>query len=194
MEAKYLMSVNETRELDANMFKNEVCFVGRSNVGKSSIINAVTGIKNLCFTSKKPGKTVSINFFDVKYKVSKFTMVDLPGYGYAKQDNETMLNWRRLMNKYFKMERDVKCIYMLIDSRRGITDVDKEAMDFLLATGNTCSIIMTKSDKLKKDELDIIYKEVKSGFEGVCKGIYLTSAKERIGVDDLRRSITEVLS
>jgi GTP-binding protein len=194
MEAKYLISVNETRELDANMFKSEVCFVGRSNVGKSSIINAVTGIKNLCFTSKKPGKTVSINFFDVKYKVNKFTMVDLPGYGYAKQDNETMLNWRRLMNKYFKMERDVRCIYMLIDSRRGIMDVDKEAMDFLLSTGNTCSIIMTKSDKLKKDELDAVYKEVKSGFEGVCKGIYITSAKERLGVDDIRRSIVDVLS
>lgn len=126
----------------------EFCFCGRSNVGKSSLINRVLGRKSIARVSSKPGKTVTVNF----YRVDGIRLVDLPGYGYAKVPFSEKSRWAELMEGYFRSGRNIKMAFQLIDMRHPATDFDISMLDFLKQTGIPYTVVLTKSDKLNKSE------------------------------------------
>lgn len=128
----------------------EVCFCGRSNVGKSSLINKILNRKSIARVSSKPGKTVTINF----YKVDNMRLVDLPGYGYAKVNFSERERWSELMEGYFKSDRDIRMAFQLIDMRHPATDFDLSMLDFLSQMGIPFTVVLTKSDKLNKSETE----------------------------------------
>lgn len=128
----------------------EICFCGRSNVGKSSLINKILGRKSIARVSSKPGKTITINF----YKVDKLRLVDLPGYGYAKVNYAEKERWSELMEGYFKSDRNIKMAFQLIDMRHPATDFDLSMLDFLSQMGIPYTVVLTKSDKLNKAETE----------------------------------------
>ena len=129
----------------------EICFSGRSNVGKSSLINKVLNRKSIARVSSTPGKTVTINF----YKLPEFRLVDLPGYGYAKVADRERERWAELMEGYFRTDRNIKLCLQLVDMRREPTEDDYLMMDFLKESGIPFVVVATKSDKLNRTE----YKE-----------------------------------
>lgn len=128
----------------------EICFCGRSNVGKSSLINKILNRKSIARVSSKPGKTVTINF----YKVDNIRLVDLPGYGYAKVNFSERERWSELMEGYFKSERDIRMAFQLIDMRHPATDFDISMLDFLSQMGIPYTVVLTKADKLNKTETE----------------------------------------
>ncbi|MBQ6825416.1 MAG: YihA family ribosome biogenesis GTP-binding protein [Clostridia bacterium] len=128
----------------------EICFSGRSNVGKSSLINKILGRKAIARVSSKPGKTVTINF----YKLDGLRLVDLPGYGYAKVAYSEKERWADLMETYFGSGRNIKRVFQLIDMRHPATDFDLSMLDYLAQMGIPFSVILTKADKLNKTETE----------------------------------------
>lgn len=128
--------------------KMEIAFAGRSNVGKSSMLNKVLNRKNLARVSSVPGKTVTINFFEC----DGVKLVDLPGYGYAKVNFNEKKRWADLMEGYFKSDRNIRLVVQLTDMRHPVTKDDLDMMRFLQAVGYPFIVVMTKSDKLNKTE------------------------------------------
>ena len=124
----------------------EIAFAGRSNVGKSSLLNKLFGRKNLARVSSVPGKTITINF----YQVDDYNFVDLPGYGYAKVAKTEKDRWAEMMEGYFNSDRNIKLVVQLVDMRHPPTKDDIMMMEFLQATGYEFIVVMTKADKLKK--------------------------------------------
>ena len=165
----------------------EICFCGRSNVGKSSLINRVLGRKSIARVSSKPGKTVTINF----YRVGDFRLVDLPGYGYAKVPFSEKSRWEELMESYFRSGRNIKMAFQLIDMRHPATEFDISMLDFMSQMGIPYTVILTKSDKLNKTEtenrLSLIHEELGEYADGVQ--IIPFSAQNNDGVESLRAVI-----
>ncbi len=126
----------------------EIAFAGRSNVGKSSLLNKLFMRKNLARVSSVPGKTITINF----YGVDSVNFVDLPGYGYAKVSHSEKQRWAKMMEGYFNSDRNIKLVVQLVDMRHPPTVDDIMMMDFLESTGIDFVVVMTKSDKLNKSE------------------------------------------
>ena len=124
----------------------EIAFAGRSNVGKSSMLNKLFNRKNLARVSSVPGKTITINF----YQVDEYNFVDLPGYGYAKVAKTEKDRWAEMMEGYFNSDRNIKLVVQLVDMRHPPTKDDIMMMEFLQATGYEFIVVMTKADKLKK--------------------------------------------
>ena len=124
----------------------EIAFAGRSNVGKSSLLNKLFGRKNLARVSSVPGKTITINF----YQVDEYNFVDLPGYGYAKVAKTEKDRWAEMMGGYFNSDRNIKLVVQLVDMRHPPTKDDLMMMEFLQSTGYEFIVVMTKADKLKK--------------------------------------------
>ncbi len=124
----------------------EIAFAGRSNVGKSSLLNKLFGRKNLARVSSVPGKTITINF----YQVEDVNFVDLPGYGYAKVAKTEKQRWAEMMEGYFNSDRNIKLVVQLVDMRHPPTKDDMMMMEFLQSSGYDFIVVMTKSDKLKK--------------------------------------------
>lgn len=170
----------------------EICFCGRSNVGKSSLINKILNRKSIARVSSKPGKTVTINF----YKVDNVRLVDLPGYGYAKVNFSERERWSELMEGYFKSGRDIRMVFQLIDMRHPVTDFDISMLDFLSQMGLPFTVILTKSDKLNKTEtaqrLELIKQELKNFGEDVT--IIPFSIQNNADAEILRQIIIEVNS
>jgi len=165
----------------------EFCFSGRSNVGKSSLINKLVNRKSLARVGGKPGKTVTVNF----YNVDGVYIVDLPGFGYAKVSASERERWEDLMEGYFKSGRNIKMVFCLVDMRHPATDFDISMMDFLKIMGIPYCVVLTKSDKLNKTEystrLSLIKEELSSYGEGV--DIIPFSAQTGEGVQKLRTII-----
>jgi len=128
----------------------EIAFAGRSNVGKSSLVNALTGRKTLAKASNTPGRTREINFFRL---AEKLMLVDLPGYGYAKAPKKDVARWTRLVKDYLSGRPNLRRVCLMIDSRHGIKTVDQEIMSALDSSAVNYQIILTKSDKIKPAEL-----------------------------------------
>lgn len=168
----------------------EICFSGRSNVGKSSLINKVLNRKSIARVSSKPGKTVTINF----YKVDKVRLVDLPGYGYAKVPFKEKDRWSDLMEGYFGSGRNIKMVFQLIDMRHPATDFDISMLDYMSQMGIDYTVVLTKSDKLNKTEtenrLNLIKEELGEFAENV--EIIPFSALKGQGAERLREIITEL--
>lgn len=135
----------------------EIAFAGRSNVGKSSLLNRLFNRKSLARVSSVPGKTVTINFYDC----DGIKMVDLPGYGYAKVSHDEKLRWSELMESYFKSGRNIKLVVQLTDMRHSVTPQDIDMMRFLKANEYPFIVVMTKCDKLNKTEYARRMQEIK---------------------------------
>ncbi len=162
----------------------EICFSGKSNVGKSSLINRLLGRKNLARVSTKPGKTVTINF----YKLDALRLVDLPGYGYAKVPFAEKDRWSDLMEGYFKSGRNIKNVFQLIDMRHKPSEFDITMLEFLKAMGIPCSVILTKSDKLNRSEFLSQLESITGIVNEIlpdCK-IFTFSSLNGQGVEELR--------
>lgn len=126
----------------------EVAFSGRSNVGKSSLINKILNRKNLARVSSQPGKTITINFF----RGDGVKLVDLPGYGYAKRSKSEQERWGRMINGYFTSDRDIRLVVQLVDMRHAPSKDDMQMLEFLMQTNTPFIVALTKSDKLNKTE------------------------------------------
>ncbi len=164
----------------------EIAFVGRSNVGKSSLINALTNRNALARTSHTPGRTQQLNFFNLG---DKFLLVDMPGYGYAKVSKEMKRNWKKLINTYLKGRASLRCVFVLVDSRHGLKDVDKEIMEMLDIAAVPYRIVLTKIDKQKKEEADKIRIKIETELKkhaAAFPTIYETSSERKIGLEELR--------
>lgn len=158
MAGQYLVTIGDISNI-AQVVKGEylngdntprVAFVGRSNVGKSSLINALLAEKKLAYVSKQPGKTKGIHFF--RWTEHKIIVADLPGYGFAKTSKDERDRWNRFIEKYLKSDERLIRVYVLIDSRRGFMPIDIEAIQFLAKVGMEVGFVFTKVDQLKNQK------------------------------------------
>lgn len=168
----------------------EVCFSGRSNVGKSSLINKILNRKALARVSTKPGKTVTINFYRIDNKIR---LVDLPGYGYAKVPFSEKNRWSELMEGYFNSGRNIKMVFQLVDMRHPATDFDISMLDFLSQMNIPYTVILTKSDKLNKTEYNERISLINSELQGYIDNVRVIpfSAKSGEGTEEIRSIIEE---
>lgn len=147
-EAKLIISAADPKQFPPTMHK-EVVMVGKSNVGKSSLINALTNRKRLAYVGQRPGKTRLINFYHLN---DALMLVDVPGYGYANRSHQEQLEYAKLMDAYFE-KRDIDLMLVLIDIRRGLTDDDKMMLDFAEYHNIPVAIILAKADKLSRNKM-----------------------------------------
>lgn len=168
----------------------EVCFSGRSNVGKSSLLNKLLGRKALARVSAKPGKTVTVNFF----RLENLRLCDLPGYGYARVAQSEKLRWAELMEYYFQSGRDIRLVVQLIDMRHPPTADDLDMLRFLLAAAYPILVALTKSDKLNKTERAAREEALRTelGFLPDSVRIVPFSAQNGEGVEALRAALEAV--
>lgn len=173
----------------------EVAFAGRSNVGKSSLLNALTGRNGLARTSNTPGRTQELNFFDVGEPIT-FRLVDMPGYGFAKAPKDIVKKWRFLVNDYLRGRQALKRTLVLIDSRHGIKDVDREIMDMLDKAAVSYRLVLTKADKIKASELEAVAlatAEEARKRPAAHPEILQTSSEKGMGIAELRAAVIEAI-
>jgi GTP-binding protein len=169
----------------------EIAFAGRSNVGKSSLINALTGRTSLARVSVTPGRTRELNFF-VLGKDGEFYLVDMPGYGYARAAKAQVKGWTRLIADYLRGRRELKRVFVLIDARHGIKENDKETMKLLDEAAVSYQVVLTKADKPKASELAAIQEKVAAELAkhpAAYPQILTTSARFGSGIPELRAAI-----
>jgi GTP-binding protein len=173
----------------------EVAFAGRSNVGKSSLLNALTNRNGLARTSNTPGRTQELNFFDVGDPLL-FRLVDMPGYGYARAPKDMVRQWRFLVNDYLRGRAVLKRALLLIDSRHGVKDVDREVMEMLDAAAVSYRLVLTKADKVKASELaEVIASTATEARKrpAAHPEIIATSAEKGMGLPELRAAVLEAV-
>ncbi|NNU79816.1 YihA family ribosome biogenesis GTP-binding protein [Halovulum dunhuangense] len=166
----------------------EICFAGRSNVGKSSLINALTGRKALARASNTPGRTQEINYFTL----GPLYLVDLPGYGYAEAPVAVVEKWQRLLKAYLAGRATLRRAFLLIDARHGIKKVDEEIMDLLDASAVTYQVVLTKADKPLQKDLDKVIEQVRGALSkhpAAYPELVLTSSEKGTGLATLRAII-----
>lgn len=167
----------------------EVCFAGRSNVGKSSLINALTGRRALARTSNTPGRTQEINFFTLS---DNHYLVDLPGYGFAKAPVATVEKWQRLLKSYLAGRATLRRAFVLIDARHGIKPVDNDILALLDTSAVTFQVVLTKADKVKAKDREKVMEQVRAALAkhpAAFPEIVLTSSETGDGIDTLRAII-----
>ena len=172
----------------------EIAFSGRSNVGKSSLINALTGVNGLARASNTPGRTRELNFFDVN---SQLTLVDMPGYGYAKAPKHEVKVWQAVLRGYLRGRPGLTRAFVLIDSRHGILKADEEMFDLLDEAAVTYQAVLTKSDKIKPAELEKMRETVAAAVKkhpAAFPEIHATSSEKGGGIPELRAEIAGLLS
>ena len=167
----------------------EVCFAGRSNVGKSSLINALTGRKNLARASSTPGRTQEINFFTLG---EERYLVDLPGYGYAEAPVAVVAKWQALLKQYLAGRQTLRRAFVLIDTRHGVKDVDEEILTLLDKSAVTFQVVMTKADKVNAATREANIAQVQAALKkhpAAYPEIVLTSSEKGEGIESLRAII-----
>ena len=174
----------------------EVAFAGRSNVGKSSLLNKLVNRTGLARTSNTPGRTQELNFFDVGAPL-RFRLVDMPGYGFAKAPKEVVRKWRHLVNDYLRGRAVLKRALLLVDSRHGLKEVDLEVMKMLDEAAVSYRLVLTKADKVKASELAAV--EAATTAEArkhpaAHPEIIATSSEGGMGMDRLRRAVLEAVT
>ncbi|MCR5630931.1 MAG: ribosome biogenesis GTP-binding protein YihA/YsxC [Atopobiaceae bacterium] len=165
----------------------EVSFVGRSNVGKSSLLNRLLGRKQLARVSSVPGKTANINFFDV----DGVKFVDLPGYGYAKVSHTEKQRWTDLIGGYFEQERSFNLVISLVDIRHEAQKLDLQMVNFLTEAELPFVVALTKADKITRNKQSQAAAALRSSFGLAQEQIIITSSETGLGIDELRRRIED---
>jgi len=169
----------------------EIAFAGRSNVGKSSLLNALTGRKSIARTSVTPGRTQELNFFEVGDPTA-LRLVDMPGYGFAKAPLRVVEEWRRLIRDYLRGRQVLKRTLLLIDTRHGVKPVDAEMMKMLDEAAVSYRIVLTKSDKVKASDLAATLASVEAEarkHSAAFPVIHVTSSEYKIGIEELRAAV-----
>lgn len=171
----------------------EIAFAGRSNVGKSSLINALLNRKKLARTSSQPGKTQTINFYNVN---KEFFLVDLPGYGFAKVSRTEQERWGKMINRYLQESSALRAVFLLVDIRHEPKKSDKEMLDWIKAGGIRPIVIATKADKLKRSQLPKQLKLIREGL-GISKDevpVFAFSSETKQGRSEILEIISELTS
>jgi GTP-binding protein len=169
----------------------EIAFAGRSNVGKSSLINALTGRKTLARVSVTPGRTRELNFFTLGHQ-DELVLVDMPGYGYAKAPKSAVKGWTRLIGDYLKGRRELKRVFLLIDARHGIKPNDRETMTLMDEAAVSYQAVLTKADKPKASELAAVIAKVGAELAkhpAAYPQVLVTSARTGMGIPELRAAV-----
>ena len=186
----FLLSVAQIKQLPATDLP-EVAFVGRSNVGKSTLINGLTNQKQLARTSNTPGRTQQINLFNLG---NRLMLADLPGYGYAKAPKPTVESWHRLIQTYLKGRPTLRIVCVLIDARHGLKDVDHDYMKFLADAAVAYRVILTKADLVKQGQLASLLQDLKTALRhkiGAHPDPIVTSTKDKSGIAELRAALVD---
>jgi GTP-binding protein len=171
----------------------EIAFAGRSNVGKSSLINALTNRNSLARISRTPGRTQQINFFDL---AGRMVLVDLPGHGYAKVGRAVVKEWSKLIAAYLKGRPNLVRLLLLIDSRVGFKEPDLKLMELLDEVALSYQVVMTKADEMKPEELEIARARLAIQLErrpAAHPEIIITSSRSKAGIDQLRAELTALI-
>ncbi|WP_390583930.1 ribosome biogenesis GTP-binding protein YihA/YsxC [Erythrobacter sp. MTPC3] len=171
----------------------EIAFCGRSNVGKSSLLNALTGRKSIARASVTPGRTQELNFFEVGDPL-QFRLVDMPGYGFAKAPVSVVDKWKKLVRSYLRGRPVLARNLVLVDSRHGLKDVDREMMKMLDEAAVGYRIVLTKTDKIKASHLDKVANQVAEEAKkhvAAYPELHLTSAEKGMGIDALRAALVQ---
>jgi GTP-binding protein len=187
-QVAFVDSVYDLRKLPEQLIP-EIAFAGRSNVGKSSLINKLVNRKNLVKTSSKPGKTESLNFFKVE---GGMYLVDLPGYGFAKKDQKTRDAWQDLISGYILSRTALSCVVVIIDLRHELKQLDREMIDWLADNGKPYLLVYTKADKLSNNEQAKQAAALDAALNIRSAERLLFSAQTGQGCEELRRRLAEL--
>ena len=190
---RFLMGVASMRQLPAP-FEAEIAFAGRSNVGKSSLINALFNRRDVARTSNTPGRTRELNYFVLGD--GRMALVDMPGYGYAKASRAMVKKWQALVRDYLRGRPTLKRVFILVDARHGIKPQDREAMKLLDETAVNYQVVLTKADKARKDVLEKLLRQVHrelAEHPAAHPEVHVTSARRKTGLDELRAAIAHLL-
>ena len=185
----FLGSFNSYKDIPYSEIKKECCFIGRSNVGKSSLLNSVTKTKKLAKTSKTPGRTQSINIFEINNKIN---IVDLPGYGFAKVSKVMREKLIILIEDYVQNREKLNHVFLLIDAKVGIKSSDIDMMDFLNDCSKEFSIVLTKIDKISLNQANVQKNSIISLMKNYKKtfiNIYLSETKKNNGINKIQKTI-----
>ncbi|OGO96555.1 MAG: YihA family ribosome biogenesis GTP-binding protein [Coxiella sp. RIFCSPHIGHO2_12_FULL_44_14] len=190
-QAQYLLSAAEEGQLPPDK-GCEVAFIGRSNAGKSTALNVITGIKGLARTSKTPGRTQMINFFSLDEKCY-CRLVDLPGYGYAKVPRMVKERWGQLVDDYLRDRRSLKGLVVVMDIRHPLKEMDREVIDWTVKCKVPTHILLTKADKLTSSVARKTFKEVQEALTHYRErvSIQLFSSMDRTGLDEIKAVLDE---
>jgi GTP-binding protein len=208
-QARFFTTVNQLRDLPSTTVP-EIAFAGRSNAGKSTAINILTNQKGLAFASKTPGRTQHINYFSiggahvgqdaVRVDEIEALLVDLPGYGYAEVSGTAKLHWQKLLGDYVQRRDQLAALVLIMDSRRPFTDLDVQMLEWFAPTGKPIHCILTKADKLNRNESTNALREARGVLEsyvdedgiGFPFTVQLFSALKRIGIEEADAKIIEL--
>jgi len=212
-QARFFTTVNQLRDLP-NTVVPEIAFAGRSNAGKSTAINILTNQKGLAFASKTPGRTQHINYFSIggahvaQHRKDptivdeiRALLVDLPGYGYAEVSGNAKLHWQKLLGDYVQRREQLAALVLIMDSRRPFTDLDTQMLEWFAPTGKPIHCILTKADKLNRNEQTNALREAKGVLEsyvdedgeGFPFTVQLFSALKRIGIEEADAKIQQLV-
>ena len=172
----------------------EIAFFGRSNVGKSSLLNAITKKSKLAYTSKNPGRTQEVNYFSISNDGTILNIVDMPGYGFAKASKDKIRKWNNLSKYYLKNRKNLRRVFLLVDSRRNIKPVDEEIMNVMDEFAVSYQIVLTKIDKTKDvdNQIKIVLNKVKKR-RAIYPNVIATSSKEKLGIEDVKSQIASLI-
>ena len=189
-QIQFRLGAHNLRQLPADSGR-EVAFAGRSNAGKSSAINVITGRRQLARTSKTPGQTQQINFFDLD---PEHRLVDLPGYGYARVSQSQQRHWQQLLPRYLN-RRSLQGLLLVMDCRHPLTELDRQLLDWCRERRLAVHILLTKADKLSRGQADRTLRAVQAELATIdlAATVQLFSARKRHGVDTARRQLLDWL-
>ena len=189
-KAAYSMSVHDPKELP-RPGAPEIAFAGRSNAGKSSAINTLTGRRRLAFVSKTPGRTQLINFFSL---AGGAFLVDLPGYGFADAPEAVRKHWEMLVGEYIASRDSLAAVVVVMDARHPLTPLDRQLLGWLREAGRATHVLLTKSDKLSKQAAQVTLSKARKELAQLCPGatVQLFSSLKSTGIDEANRALSQL--